>query len=268
MIRNWVHVLAWLAIFGATTLLGRWLFEQDLIDPDGAFRYRHARPWIADRKMVRDADGLLQLFEALAFGDGAQTLRRFDKPLRVFIGGPRAAGHETTIMRALERVATLTELDVARVQSAAEANLEMLLVDHGQLRRAIASSRGEADPGRDPPLFASGLARVSPLPGGRIFGAVIAIEVEGSYVGRHVEAVLHHELLHALGFPGHPHPSFPSALAQKRPRFAVRFTETDEIMIRTLYDPRLPLGRDARTTRDAAWPVISELVAVKLARTD
>lgn len=39
-------------------------------------------------------------------------------------------------------------------------------------------------------------------------------------------------------------------------------------MIRTLYDLRLPLGRDVRTTRDAAWPVIRELVAVKLTRTD
>jgi hypothetical protein len=76
---------------------------------------------------------------------------------------------------------------------------------------------------------------------------------------------LSHELMHALGFQGHPSLLFPSALSNE-PSFRT-LTVNDRISIRTLYDPRLKWNMPRSEAIATARAVISEMLD-RVANTD
>ena len=83
------------------------------------------------------------------------------------------------------------------------------------------------------------------------------IYVNLSNPGR-VTRCINHEVLHGFGFRGHPHASF-SVLSYKYAAQA-QLTDTDRLMLETLYDPRLKPG----TKVSAASPVACGILAEKV----
>ncbi|MEQ8246104.1 MAG: DUF2927 domain-containing protein [Alphaproteobacteria bacterium] len=69
---------------------------------------------------------------------------------------------------------------------------------------------------------------------------------------------LPHELMHAIGFPGHACAVRPSALCNRD--LIARFSDADRILIQTLYDPRLVNGM----TRRQALPLVQEAIQERL----
>ena len=81
-------------------------------------------------------------------------------------------------------------------------------------------------------------------------------------ISRENEFCLDHEILHALGLPGHWKGKYArSALGTRWPNRSTNFTKWDEIALRTLYDPRLAPGVDGKEALELARTVIGELVA-------
>ena len=81
-------------------------------------------------------------------------------------------------------------------------------------------------------------------------------------ISRENEFCLDHEILHALGLPGHWKGKYArSALGTRWPNRSTNFTEWDEIALRTLYDPRLEPGMEGKEALELAREVIGELVS-------
>ncbi len=76
------------------------------------------------------------------------------------------------------------------------------------------------------------------------------------------EFCLDHEILHALGMPGHWSGKYArSALGTRWPNRSTNFTKWDEIALRTLYDPRLEPGVGGKEALNLAREIIRELVS-------
>ena len=81
-------------------------------------------------------------------------------------------------------------------------------------------------------------------------------------ISRENEFCLDHEILHALGLPGHWKGKYArSALGTRWPNRSTNFTKWDEIALRTLYDPRLAPGVHGKEALDLASEIIGELVS-------
>ena len=81
-------------------------------------------------------------------------------------------------------------------------------------------------------------------------------------ISRENEFCLDHEILHALGLPGHWKGKYArSALGTRWPNRSTNFTKWDEIALRTLYDPRLESGVAGKEALALAREVIGELVS-------
>jgi len=81
-------------------------------------------------------------------------------------------------------------------------------------------------------------------------------------ISRENEFCLDHEILHALGMPGHWNGKYArSALGSRWLNLSTNFTKWDEIALRTLYDPRLKPGVDGKEALSLAGEIIGELVS-------
>jgi hypothetical protein len=259
----------WAALIAALVGLGAWLMDRDALDPDGAIRYRHVRPWVHDRDMASDPARLEEAFMQLAFADakdgGPSGLSRFERPLAVHVGGGRNKGLDAVLRRVMDETADLTGLSWRLVDDPKEANVTVDFVGRRELHRAFARRHGEADPGPDRDGLIVGLARRDRTSRGDIVSANLAIDTrvlpsESLRRERDIGVTLRHEVMHGLGFGGHPHSSVPSILARNRPWGLGGFTVTDKILIRALYDPRIPVGADVKLARVLARNIIAELV--------
>ena len=69
---------------------------------------------------------------------------------------------------------------------------------------------------------------------------------------------INHEVLHGFGFRGHPHSSF-SVLSYKYAAQA-QLTDIDQLMLQTLYDPRLRPGTKVAAASPVACTILAEKV--------
>ncbi|MCW5748837.1 MAG: DUF2927 domain-containing protein [Alphaproteobacteria bacterium] len=67
---------------------------------------------------------------------------------------------------------------------------------------------------------------------------------------------INHEVMHGFGFRGHPHSSF-SVLSYKYAAQA-QLTDTDRVILQTLYDPRLQPGMRTPAASQVACSIIAE----------
>lgn len=146
-------------------------------------------------------------------------------------------------------------LDVAYVESPAASNAVVHVARRGDVA-AVAETYGNRIPGRS--KNAIGLAWNDTRSDGSIARSVIVVNrgLDGGSMRRTVA----HEVMHALGFPGHPGSRVSSVLGSRPLRVTADFALRDKLLIRTLYDPRLRQGDDPKALRAAARIVLAELL--------
>ncbi len=148
------------------------------------------------------------------------SARKWRVPLRVRMTGPMSASYDDLVMERLNRIAGIAGLAVAR--SAADENF---LIEFDE-------SSGYIISGRTASCYATTRLGTS----GEIVYAKLVINLR---VGSGLRRCIVHELMHAFGFPGHPH-GINTILSYVHQ--AETLTDIDEMSLRLLYDPRVTLG--------------------------
>lgn len=173
-------------------------------------------------------DELLNGFvEAALRGDDGRPagLRRWEGPLRLRLVGEPAGEFGTVVVAELRRLAHIAELAV-EVLPAGSADAENLLI-------VIEAGPGYRVNGRDAGCYTS--VRFD----GRGALTHAELRINTRHAGRN-GACTAHELMHALGFPGHPR-RLRSVL--NITEGIVTATEEDAVLLKLLYAPGLELGR-------------------------
>ena len=198
-------------------------------------------------------DTLVRNFERMAFREEAEvpeflTLERWARPVRAVLQG-EGAGERAPAVRALfAEYEALTGLEFTLVEADAQAGLEIFFSDRAWYSDAVAMRFDQPERVQ---CFSNTMTTQ-----GRIVRAFAAIP--GDLRSADVEACLAHELMHTLGFKGHPERSLRSALRSGRAARAL--TINDRILIRTLYDARLAPGMSREEAVHAAREVIAGLL--------
>ncbi|WP_162914521.1 DUF2927 domain-containing protein [Desertibaculum subflavum] len=177
-------------------------------------------------------DELLNGFvEAALRGDDGRpaALRRWEAPLRLrLVGEPGELG--TFVVAALRRLAHIADLAVEVLPpGSAEAENLLIVLDAGP---------GYRVKGRDAGCY----TRVRFDGQGALTHAEVRINTR--HAGRNGACAVH-ELMHALGFPGHPQ-RLQSVL--NITEGIVAATEEDTVLLKLLYAPGLELGRPEQVT--------------------
>lgn len=170
--------------------------------------------------------------EAALQGDDGQpaTLRRWQGPIKLRLAGDRAPDHRRVVLDQLRRMASIAGVAV-----------EVLSADGGpaeNLKIVFEGGSGYQVNGRDAGCYTR--TRFDRR------GALLHVEVRINtrHAGRN-GACAAHELMHAMGFPGHP-TQLRSVLNPVHGIVAA--TEEDAILLKLLYAPELELGQPAATT--------------------
>ena len=198
-------------------------------------------------------------FEQLAFvleGNAHRLPLRWLGPVSIVVVG---AGADRAFESAEDWVWLLASLTGLRIEFEAEAELANLvvLVTTRQRREAEARELGIGVLARlSLEDLQRGFSQRTVVDNGMIRRGFVFVPSD-SY---DVSAILLHELIHALGFPGHSDAAGRSVMATVLP-VAPEASVADMIAIRTLYDPRfeVSLGR-------AAMPVAREIIEELLSR--
>ncbi len=88
-------------------------------------------------------------------------------------------------------------------------------------------------------------------------GKMISAELRINLSSRDVERCIVHEVLHGFGLLNHPH-KLHSVLSYYTVAFVFDLTEPDEVLLRTLYDPRIKAGMSRLPALLAADGIIEE----------
>lgn len=217
------------------------------------------------RDLVRNFERIALRKEAnaaIAGGDSNSTptsLRRWVGPLRYRIDGSAAtAADRTEISWLMQRIATLTDLDVR--ESSADANFLILLTTPEERDRvgaelankhrrfAVAFDYWRHD-GR---LVCIADREVDSSNSNRIIRAIAVIGSETTGVLR--KSCLHEEIVQALGL-SNDHSDVRPSIFNDDAEFAL-LTKHDEALLRILYDQRLTPGMTAQE----AMPIINQIV--------
>jgi hypothetical protein len=180
---------------------------------------------------------------ALRMDDGRPAkLRRWPGPIKLRLRGERAADFAPSLLQQLELMA-----------SAAGLGVVLLPVDGGppeNLLVTFEAGSGYKVAGRDAGCYTR--VRYDDL--GLLLHADIRVNTR--HAGRN-GACAAHELMHALGLPGHPE-RLRSVL--NLTRGIVAATEEDLILLRLLYAPDVELGQSHATTLAQAHRALARLL--------
>ena len=172
----------------------------------------------------RQLNAALELFDAAAFwpdgrlADGAKARPRYGiwrwvGPIRVHIESSTSPNIRKHVELRLSEVAEFAGIPITIVESPEGANLKVMF------------DKAKLESGAD--VRSACYGGSSEVLGGRILRGSI-------YINSEFYLCTSHELMHAFGFPGHPH-SLDTVLSYARPWGADAFTALDRLALRALY---------------------------------
>ena len=181
-------------------------------------------------------DALLRNFERMAFGEDGpalewSTLERWGQPVAAILVGDGGEPYRADIETVFAIFEAMTGLEFTLPQADSAADIEIFFSERAWFRSATANRFPQS--GRVL-CFANTLTDFS----GTVISAVAVIP--NDLRETRVDECIAHELMHTLGFPGHPSRTLNSAL--RNGNASRNLTVNDMILIRTLYDPRLRPG--------------------------
>ena len=205
----------------------------------------------AQREMPASLDRLTKNFAAMVYDDQAEPgvanrLIRWGQPVRVAVTGNVSEASLEEISALLEKFEVLTRVRFL-ISPPWRANLTIIMSRENFDRSAPLISRPE------------NVQCVTTTAGGKpgsIAGARILIPDDLDAAA--TTKCMAHELMHALGFQGHPSLLFPSALSNE-PSYKT-LSINDHILIRALYDNRLDWDMSRTTMVENARSIIAELL--------
>ena len=174
------------------------------------------------------------------------TITRFEQPVEYWIGGKdRLEGkyYVETVVNELRRI--LPGLAFREVSSRSQANIRFFLTDsREEWQEAVTSSAEGAAGWQEMGQLIRGFTRLVASPGGVIKRADIALHLDFQTSGGQKLWIVRHELMHALGIMTHPKSEPDSVLNshQAQEDKNGRFSQSDIMVLRTIYDPRLSPG--------------------------
>ncbi len=182
-------------------------------------------------------------------------LRKWDGPVRVATLGPTALGHGPFVDEHLAKLSRLTGLDIARVPTTEPHNLRVYFVDSSEMP-AIAAFHNikprlfEHVAGRSACMYAFVTDERRAISQGI---AILATDFGSEYV----RACIIEEITQLLGLPMDNELIQPSVFSNEG--LLDRLSINDQLLVRVLYDPRLPVGIARGPAQLIAHRVIVEL---------
>jgi hypothetical protein len=200
-------------------------------------------------------DRLVEAFGETMFGGGSEGhgegelfsksgyIAKWKSPVTVAIVEGASAKNTDLTKKSLAELALLSGLTFKWIQpGAGRINLDI----HFSSKREFVINGNQR---------AACYARTGNAPNGRIFSVGIYISRTGKDEWR--TDCLTHELLHALGWRGHTH-RVRSAISYAHGE--TELTKWDKLMMRTLYDPRLPPGMSKNDAMPIARAILREMI--------
>ena len=197
----------------------------------------------------------LLLFPALCPAGDDATLRdyipsgvitRFETPVQYWIGGEdRLEGkfYVDTVVNELRRI--LPGVPFRETSSRNQANVRIYLTDsHEEWQTAVTDSAEGAAGWQELGQRIRGFTRLVSSPDGVIRRADIVLHLDFQTSGGQKLWIVRHEFMHALGVMAHPKAAPDSVLnsMQAQADKNGEFSQSDILVLRTIYDPRLSPG--------------------------
>ncbi len=185
-----------------------------------------AAPFAATASDEKRVEHHLQAFyESALWHDGksAVWVRKWAQPLRVRMTGPMAETYGDLVLGRLKTMTEIAGLEFSLLQ-AGDKNTNFL-IEFVDTRSLVANGRA-----------AGCVTHTYSGPGNVYAYAHVLINLR---MGAELAHCITHELMHALGFPGHPH-GIESVLSYVHRHDDL--TDADRMSLRTLYDPRVEAG--------------------------
>jgi hypothetical protein len=210
-----------------------------------------------------DAGRIAALFEAAAFGGAAPDakLRKWRVPIRIKVVGEGSDPFRGAIAGHADALSALTGLDIA-ISPSAQVNRNMVVWFTRKRSLLHAGQRFEPDRDRLAAIVAAAADGCYSLTyqwddGGIIFAAVI---VDTEREPAEIEHCLLEEMTESLGL-SKAGAGFSPSIFDSRARLPA-LSPIDEVLVRTLYDPRLSPGMTRGEALARAREIIAELARI------
>lgn len=191
------------------------------------------------------------------FGQGKQVVRKWAKPVKVYVThqvGDKAL-HEKLLDAHIEHLAAITGLDIARVKSAKQANVQLFFTRESKLLPLIRKYSGAKSVKHE--RGAVCLASIRTNKADEIVAGVIYIPVDRARRHAKLLACIVEELTQVLGLPRDSDAVYPSIFNDKTASYLL--TGLDDILLRMLYDPRMRPGSNRKKIQRIAPSILSDL---------
>lgn len=174
------------------------------------------------------------------------VITRFEEPVEYWVGGEdRLEGtyYVDTVVSELRGI--LPGLAFREVSSRNQANVRLFLTDSADEWQATVTGSAEGAAGwQELGERIRGFTRLVASPKGAIRRADIVLHLDFQTSGGQKLWIVRHEFMHALGVMTHPKAAPDSVLnsMQAQQDKNGRFSQSDILVLRTMYDPRLAAG--------------------------